>query len=245
MARIGVIADIHSNYTALDKVLEHNALAGLELISPGDIVGYGPRPAEVVDRLRQLDIQSVKGNHEAAVLGDEKIFQTMRSEARKVVGWTRKRLDAGQQRFLSLFPVNLNTDFYSCYHGSPRRPLLEYVDNPSAVASALREEPEVNCLALGHVHKPLCWVGESVDSMKRLKIEYGETISFSGQRILFNPGSIGQPRDGDPRASFAILDEQEQTVTWHRVEYDVEETARRIRLAQLPPFLASRLSSGR
>jgi diadenosine tetraphosphatase ApaH/serine/threonine PP2A family protein phosphatase len=245
MARIGVIADIHSNYTALDKVLEHNALQGLELICLGDIVGYGPRPAEVIDRLRQLDIQGIKGNHDAAVLGDDKVFKTMRSEARKVVGWTRKRLDADQQHFLSLFPVNLNTDFYSCYHGSPRRPLLEYVDDPSAVAAAMRDEAGVNCLVLGHVHKPLCCVGESADSVERLKIKYGEAISFADQRILINPGSIGQPRDGDPRAAFAILDEEKQTVTFHRVEYDVKETARRIRLAQLPPFFASRLSSGR
>ncbi|MFP4687545.1 MAG: metallophosphoesterase family protein [bacterium] len=245
MAKIAVIADIHANYTALAAVLSASILEeGVPLLCAGDLVGYGPRPGAVIDRLSELGARCIRGNHDAAVAGDNSILKKLCWQAREVVLWTRKHLNRQQLRFLSSLPLSLKIGSWRCYHGSPRCPLFEYLETSAAVIKALQAEKDAAGLIVGHLHKPLCYRGSCSAELEMVKINYGEPVDYSGKRMVFNPGSVGQPRDGDPRASFAVLDTGEATVTWYRVEYDLQETMDRIRRANLPDSLAVRLASG-
>jgi putative phosphoesterase len=228
--RIVVISDIHSNLDAFRKVIaslpQYDSLLFL-----GDLVGYGPQPNEVVEQLQQLQPARVlMGNHDCAVVtGDTSGFSPY---AEIAVQWTRRHINSKNASYLSsLGPsarIELNNTPLALFHGSPRDPLTEYIfpEITRQSASELIRAAGSPVVLLGHTHIPMVYSFEKA--------------------ILANPGSVGQPRDGDPRASFAILTISESKFSFEikRVEYDIEAVAERIVQAGLPEFLADRLYTG-
>lgn len=227
---IAVISDIHSNVEAFEVVIR--SLPEYDkLICLGDIVGYGPQPNEVVERLRQLQPTTVLlGNHDHAVVtGDTSDFS---QHAALAIQWTRKCISQTNLAYLShLQPsakMEIRSTSLALYHGSPRDPLAEYIypGTPAASAKRLVHESGAQLVFLGHTHVPMLY-------------------TFEGE-MLGNPGSVGQPRDGDPRASFAILTLTKEKFSFDvkRIEYNIDLVAQKIRQAGLPGFLADRLYTG-
>ena len=228
--RIAVISDIHSNLDAFEAVV--NRLPNYdELVCLGDLVGYGPDPNEVIQKLQELRPTVVlKGNHDHAVVtGDVEDFTPHAAEA---IEWTRRKIQQTGSRYLaSLNPsarIERGGTTLAFFHGSPRDPLSEYVypGIPEGLARGLVEAAGAKVVLLGHTHVPMCY-------------------RFAGS-LLANPGSVGQPRDGDYRASFATLTLSDGEVKFdvERVEYDVDPVADRILRSGLPRFLAERLYMG-
>jgi diadenosine tetraphosphatase ApaH/serine/threonine PP2A family protein phosphatase len=238
--RIAVLSDIHANLPALDAVLaDAGPLDGTWHL--GDVVGYGPDPDGVVSRLREIGAVGVRGNHDAAACGGPEI-DWFNPDARSAMEWTRTAISATTLQWLRGLPERRTIDAFELVHGSPREPLWEYVTSASIARDslALLHEP----IGLhGHTHIPVAFVQEG-DGVERFSPRVGSTLDLRGRRALVNPGSVGQPRDGDPRASYLILDTATATIAWHRVEYDVGAVQAAMREAGLPGFLVSRLSIG-
>jgi diadenosine tetraphosphatase ApaH/serine/threonine PP2A family protein phosphatase len=243
MARIAIISDIHSNLTALEAVVADIGSAD-DWWCLGDIVGYGPDPNQVIDMVRDLEVTCIRGNHDDGVqrLTDLAWFN---STAGLALEWTARQLSESSWSFLRQLPRETSIDGYRLVHGSPRDALTEYVTNGSIADASLRLIDEDVCL-IGHTHVPSSFVRvpeqPGIEVTQRMD---GESLRRrTGVRQILNAGSVGQPRDGDARAAYGILDTSDRTFTWHRVPYDVEATQERMRLAALPEMLIDRLSEG-
>ena len=238
--RIAVLSDIHANLPALDAVLA--AAGDVDAIwHLGDVVGYGPDPDGVVDRLREVGAVGVRGNHDAAACGGSEI-EWFNPDARRAMEWTRSAISEATLGWLSDLPERRTVGQCELVHGSPREPLWEYVTSvPVARANlALLEAP----IGLhGHTHLPIAFLDEDgrVDVVGPGR---DSELELRGRRALVNPGSVGQPRDGDPEASFMVLDPDTGRVQWHRVPYDIDAVQAAMRAAGLPAALAARLSVG-
>lgn len=240
-----VLADIHANLEALEAVLddapEYDAVLCL-----GDLVGYGPNPNECVNLVRELPkLTSLVGNHDWAALGkiDASYFNSF---ARQAVEWTDEHLDPDVRAFLEdLEPKLLNTEF-ALAHGSPRDPIWEYLEDETQGPENFRQFESPFCL-VGHTHVPRVFV-ETRNGSSRIDVvmpQADEMLEVGrGERHIINPGGIGQPRNGDPRAAYGLLDTDAGTFTFRRVPYDIPATQEKIRDAGLPPALASRLRLG-
>jgi putative phosphoesterase len=225
-----VISDIHSNLEAFLTVIA-NLPPHDHLLFLGDLVGYGPQPNEVVEQLQQLQPAIVlKGNHDYAVsTGDASGFS---SYAEIAVRWTRRQITPQNLDYLSNLPssakMKVNHTELALFHGSPRDSLSEYIFPGISARSArqLIQRAGAALVLLGHTHMPMLY-------------------DFEGE-MLANPGSVGQPRDGDQRAAFAILTLSQGKFSFEvrRVEYDVDSVARKIIRKGLPEFLANRLYKG-
>lgn len=222
------ISDVHSNIDALQSVLAE--VGDLPIFCLGDVVGYGASPNEVVDILRERHATCVLGNHDnAAVTGDVRRFNRWAAVA---AAWTSRNLTYENKLFLELLPrertIALGEFMVYMTHGSPDDNLWEYVsdDSHSDVFDRYFQMLKVDIIALGHTHVPFIW--------------------SENRRIVFNPGSVGQPRGGDSRASYALLtvDGPTASVEHGAVEYDVASAARKILDAELPSELAERLFVG-
>ena len=221
MARLNLIADVHGNLPALEAVLDE--LPKAKTLHLGDVVGYNPYPREVIELLQERRIASVMGNHDNAVLtGDVSWFNPV---AARAILWTREHLSEEELAYLASLPLEIKNEVCAV-HGSPRRRLEEYVfpDYPDEVLSGFLKLAGRRILAMGHTHVPF-W--------RRV-----------GDALVVNPGSVGQPRDGDARASFASIDLSTLEVEIVRVEYDISRVAREILRAGLPAVLAQRLFEG-
>ncbi len=224
--RLALISDVHSNLPALEVVLEAVQEAGAEgILNAGDIVGYNPFPNEVVRLLESRGVQSIQGNHDRAALsGDTSWFNP---HATRAIDWTRTQLDKASERFLAGLPLELDTRLADTplrlVHGSPEDP-DEYVFPHQAHAGLLRLAG-TQVLVMGHTHLPF---------VKKTK-----------EGLLVNPGSVGQPRDGDPRASWALLELPAGGAELKRTPYDIEHVQEEILARNLPSFLAERLWIGR
>jgi len=227
-ATFAVISDVHANLEALEEVLRQTE--GLETYCLGDLVGYGANPNEVVEAIRGRNIATVMGNHDwAAVTGDTSLFNP---KAAMSSIWTRKRLSGANLEYLGGLPSEVIGGFEGTKayftHGSPDDRMWEYVDpgTHSDMFGHYLQKLGVQLIGLGHTHIPYVWK--------------------EGGKVVFNPGSVGQPRDGDRRASFAVLsfDGPSVDVEVRRVDYDVEGAASKIREAGLPESHASRLMTG-
>jgi len=248
---LAIISDIHSNVIALEAVLldiKEQFPEVTELISPGDIAGYGPDPSETTDRILAEKMLTVvtKGNHDHAVGGggrDIANFDTyignFNEHAQKAIKWQAEVLSPEEKTFLYQLP-NSRTYKHEPFdlniaiiHGSPEYPLDEYILPNTPQQKDLfpfMELFELEILFLGHTHIPF------VDTM----------TSESGQELLMcNPGSVGQPRDNDPRASYAVVDLGNISAKICRVDYDIDEVQKRIFDAGLPEYLAERLQKGK
>jgi len=238
--RILVVSDVHSNLVALEAVVaDAGTVDGVWQL--GDVVGYGPDPNGVVRRLRDLGAVGVRGNHDAAALGGGEI-EWFNPDARRAMEWTRGVLADDAREWLDALPERLAVDTAELVHGSPRQPLWEYILS----APIARENLDRLAGAIGlhgHTHVPLAWL-DADGQVELLEAADGTRGSLAGRRALVNPGSVGQPRDGDRRASYLILDPAAGTISWHRVAYDVDAVQRAMRRLPLPPSLSSRLALG-
>lgn len=238
--RIAVLSDIHSNLPALDAVL---AAAGeVEAIwHLGDVVGYGPDPDGVVGRLREVGALGVRGNHDAAACGGSEI-DWFNPEARRAMEWTRAAINQETLAWLSDLPERRTLEGCELVHGSPREPLWEYVTSvPVARANlAVLDSP----IGLhGHTHLPMAFL-EADGRIDVVGPGPGSELELRGRKALLNPGSVGQPRDGDPTASFMVLDPVAGVATWHRVPYDIDAVQAAMHAAGLPASLGARLAVG-
>jgi len=243
--RIAVIADIHANYEAFEAVLDRiEALRVNKIVCLGDIVGYGANPNECVDLVRDRKIKSVMGNHDACAAGLEEPdgFNPL---ARSALFWTRENLKEEKGLFLMTLPRELRVIDFHLFHGSMCNLNRYILGKSDAIENflLLSKLPgdSVNGF-FGHTHV------RTVFSIGKAGVETEEALELSlspDKRYLINPGSVGQPRDGDPRATFLVYDENERRVTFHRVEYDVKACQKKILSAGLPPMHAERLVWGR
>lgn len=241
--RIALISDAHANLAALEAVLADAERRGAGAVwSLGDAVGYGPDPNGVVARLREAGARCVAGNHDAVAAGAMSAdgFNPLAAEA---AAWTRARLDAESAAFLAGLETVIAEGDWSLAHGTLRDPLREYLITERA-AEAHFARQETPWSAVGHTHLPLL-VRMGAAGVAAERPETGVAAPLGEGPLCVNPGSVGQPRDGDPRASWALVDEAAGTVAHHRTPYDVAATQRRMAAAGLPAALAERLARGR
>lgn len=238
--RILVISDIHSNLSALQAVLEkcgrYDAVWCL-----GDLVGYGPDPNECIAKVRSLpNLHCVLGNHDAAVLGRMN-EATFNHEAGLAINWTRRVLSAESQSFLTSLAETDVIEDVTLVHGSPRNPVWEYLtDYPTALQTFPFYKTRL-CF-VGHTHVPALWEENPGEHSPALLHDFLR-INISGRCIL-NPGSVGQPRDHDNRASFALFDNVQSTWELRRVEYDIASVLERVKKTSLPWRNGLRLFEG-
>jgi diadenosine tetraphosphatase ApaH/serine/threonine PP2A family protein phosphatase len=241
--RIAVVSDVHSNLAALEAVLAD--LGSIDAVwHLGDVVGYGPEPQAVVDRLRGAGAIGVRGNHDDAGAGGDSI-DLFNPDGYVAMVWTRARIDELTRRYLAGLPERLVPpgSAFTLAHGSPRDPIWEYLDSPEVAAKNLPAFGTTYCL-VGHTHVPLVF-RETRGGMKQVVAASQGRLALDDRRLILNPGSVGQPRDGDPRSSYLLIDTDAGHATWHRVEYDIGATQVAIAAAGLPPRLGRRLSLGR
>ena len=248
--RTVIVSDVHANLTALEAVLgdaEHSGLIDA-VWSLGDCVGYGPRPGECIARLKGFEAVMVAGNHERAATGAIGT-EDFNRDAAAAAQWTKARLTEDERSFLDSLPevIAPPSDDFTLVHGTLRWPIWEYLyDSEAALGHlALQESPFG---LVGHTHLPMLVVEDrtSFEGCQLFRLADGEKIDLDPNiRTVINPGSVGQPRDGDPRASYAIYDSDAPSITLHRVEYDIAATQKLMAQENLPRWLIERLVVGR
>jgi predicted phosphodiesterase len=237
-----ILSDIHSNLAAFEAVLT-DAGQFDKIWCLGDIIGYGPQPNECIARLREFTHCCVGGNHDWAAINKLDI-STFNPEARQACLWTREQLTPDHWDYIESLSERLIEGSFTMVHGSPRYPVWEYITHPSVAAENLDHFDTPYCL-FGHTHVPVVYgTGESHGEMDLLALPEREPVPLSEQRQLINPGGVGQPRDGDPRAAYIIYDSETKTLEQRRVEYSIEETQKEMMIRHLPERLATRLLFG-
>ena len=241
--RYAILGDIHSNLAAFNAVLrDAKERGGFDKIwCLGDVVGYGPDPHECIELLRQFDHVCVAGNHDWAAIGkmDTSDFNLVAAQA---CHWTAKQLTAEDIDYLQSLTLSLNEDNFTLVHGSPREPIWEYLLSIEAAQPNFSHFETPYCL-VGHSHVPIIF--ELLGNNATYKAFPEDTnLKLEENRLIINPGGVGQPRDGDPRASYAIYEVESQTMHHHRVEYDIPATQKKMEERGLPLPLILRLSQG-
>ncbi len=267
--RTALISDIHANLAALEVVLADIDRRGVDrILCLGDIVGYGPDPKECVDLVAKRCEWSLMGNHDFGVLYEPTNFN---AAAESAAYWTRRQLEPSRKEngtgaeevadatrrwdFLGQLRVRVVFGPFLCVHGSPRRPINEYIFPEDAQNSARkvqdifkRIKPASVCL-VGHTHVPGVFTDDP-DFLPAAEMAEGIHRFAAGETVIVNPGSVGQPRDLDPRASYAILETGEnhdpQSVQFFRLDYDIQRTVDKIKaISELSDWLGERLLQGR
>jgi predicted phosphodiesterase len=241
--QVAVISDVHANLHALEAVL-----AAIERQRPdavwclGDTVGYGPQPSRCCALVEERADLCLVGNHDLGSLGGLPL-DDFQPDAAEVARWTGTVIDAASRRWLESLEPEALTDAAALYHASPRDPIWEYVLTPDAVEYALEESPRPIVL-VGHSHVAMA-VTHNEGRLEGGLVPEGTVLELEpGTTWLLNPGSVGQPRDGDPRASWLLLDLERKRATYQRADYPIAETQREILDAGLPESLAERLAHG-
>jgi predicted phosphodiesterase len=241
--RCAIIADIHANLTAFEAVLDDMERRGGvdEIWCLGDIVGYGPDPHECIERLRQYNHVCVAGNHDWAAIGKISTAD-FNPDAALACQWTAGQLNKKDVKYLEKLPMVIDKDTFKLVHGSPREPIWEYVISTGIARENFNFFQLLYCL-VGHSHVPFVFREEDGScTSSRLVDNIGLAVGES--RLILNPGGVGQPRDGDPRASYAIYDSETRIVKLHRIPYDVAAVQDRMMKKGLPVRLAVRLQHG-
>lgn len=242
--RYCVFGDVHGNLEALEAVVADARRQGVDrYVCVGDIVGYGASPSECVDRVQSLTMQVVAGNHDCATTGRTEL-EYFNLFARDAVVWTRNQLSPSDKRFLRDLPLMLKVDDLLLVHATVHSPeLFGYIDSDFAARRSF-EAMEGDLAFVGHSHVPVAFFYQK--DKEHILYTKDPVIDLDGTaKVIVNVGSVGQPRDEDPRASYAIYDSRRRTVAICRVPYDVEEAKRKILSAGLPEVLGLRLLFGR
>lgn len=242
--RYAVFSDVHGNLEALETILADAARHRPEAyVCLGDVVGYGPDPNECVARVRALGGDVIAGNHDRAAVGsaDLELFSPL---ARTAIEWTMRVLSDETRSFLVSLPLRLETPAFLAVHGSPRDPVDEYIlDLPTALA--VFNDSHFGLCLVGHSHVPGAFVLRGDGKVGTRSLTPGDAVRLvRGSRYIVNVGSVGQPRDGDPRASYLLLDAGSRTVTLRRIRYSITATQEKMIARGLPALLARRLSAG-
>ena len=240
-----IVSDIHGNLEAFDAVLQ--AASGYDQVwCLGDIVGYGPDPHECIQRLKSLPFVAVAGNHDWAVVNRVDL-NDFTADAQEAALWTHDQLLQDDQEFLAHLPERIVLDGFTLVHGSPRHPVWEYILQPSVARASFAYFDTPICL-VGHTHVPILYALTDGRDGTRCRTHVPPQDAplplADAPRMIINPGSVGQPRDGNPLAAYAMLDTEAQTLSFHRLDYAVEETQRKMGEHNLPPRLIARLSFG-
>jgi diadenosine tetraphosphatase ApaH/serine/threonine PP2A family protein phosphatase len=244
---LAVFADIHANRQAFSACLEFARAHGAErFICLGDYVGYGADPEWTVETVMDLvekGALAVRGNHDNAIGTPA---ETMNAEAQAAIEWTRGRLSAAQRHFLAELPLTLQEDDRLYVHSEASSPAKWRYVRSTADAGRSLLATAAHVTFCGHIHRPALYSMSVTGKMTNFVPTSGVTVQLlAGRRWLTVLGSVGQPRDGDPAASFAMFDTTSREITYCRVPYDVDAAAKRIRENGLPIWLADRLSVGR
>jgi diadenosine tetraphosphatase ApaH/serine/threonine PP2A family protein phosphatase len=240
--RVLVISDIHANLAAFETVLEDAADQWEQIWCLGDVVGYGPEPNACVTLLREHDHLSLSGNHDWAVLGKLDI-NAFNRDARAAIEWARTAISEETRAFLESLPTEEVHAPFTLAHGSPRQPVWEYILDEDTAAANFAHFDTPFCL-VGHTHMPVVFEELEDGRARGSRPAYGEKLSLAATRLIINPGSVGQPRDADPRAAYALLDTEAMTWEHRRVAYPVGATQERMRELGLPHRLVARLEMG-
>jgi diadenosine tetraphosphatase ApaH/serine/threonine PP2A family protein phosphatase len=240
--RVAVISDIHANRHALDAVLE-----AVEAERPdtvwclGDTVGYGPQPNECCDLVRERADLCLVGNHDLVALGELSVGD-FNDEAARAAVWTSDVLTEASRDFLAALKPSAEAEGVGLYHASARDPVWDYILSEEAARATFELSPAALIL-VGHSHVALALRQENDRSVAGGLAPADAEFELNG-RWLLNPGSVGQPRDGDPRAAWLLLDLERRFAAFRRVKYPVEKTQAEMRERGLPPLLAARLERG-
>jgi len=243
--KIAVISDIHSNLAALRAVIDDAARTGATAFwCLGDIVGYGPDPHECLALVRERATLCLRGNHDLGAIGVVPL-EEFNPYAAAANAWTGRVLLDEERAFLRGLPSMLTWEDVTLAHASPREPVWEYVLS-ATVAMASFDHFQTRLCFVGHSHVPfICPEPASMRGCAFLQFPEQEPVDLGERRLILNPGSVGQPRDGDPRASYLLYDRDADAARLRRVAYDIAETQRRMGEAGLPRNLADRLAHGR
>jgi len=241
--RVAVVTDIHANLQALEAVISDVRADEIdELWCLGDVVGYGGDPDACVELIREHASVCLAGNHDLAVTGVIPL-EDFSDVARRAAEWTMGRISQETLDYLqTLVPANEEHEV-SLFHGSPRDPVWEYVLSPLQADLGFDVQRQPVCL-VGHTHVALFYHRPREGDTSGQTQHGGDELDLSSGRWLVNPGSVGQPRDGDPRAAWLELDTELWTARYRRTAYDIDAAAWAIRAARLPHSLADRLSHG-
>lgn len=240
--KYAILGDIHANLEALNAVLEDSKQQGVtHYACTGDVVGYNADPKNCLQNIRKLDCKIAQGNHDyyAACNESMELFTPM---AQKSIRWSRKQLSTFDRKFLRQLPTIVDIENFTIVHSSLNSPRLwNYIFNTKTAEMNFRNQFNNVCF-FGHTHVPLAFI-KSDDALRK---GFYNTLNIQpGFKYLINVGSVGQPRDREPNAAYAIYDMENQTVTLRRVQYDIETTQKKIRAAGLPFRNALRLNYGR
>lgn len=240
--RILIVSDIHSNFVALEAVM---AVAGSydELWCLGDTIGYGPAPNECIAGMKQANV-AISGNHDLACIGKVDL-EDFNPDARKANLWNGRQLTDENRAWLeNLSPMQPINDTFTIAHGSPREPVWEYLLTAEQAMDNFGFFSTQVCF-IGHSHAQLVFRKKHDSFCEGFRTSDGEVMRLDhNTRYFINPGSVGQPRDYDPRAAYIILDTETATVYFHRIGYDIAKTQRQMQQASLPEALIRRLDFG-
>ena len=244
--RLAILSDIHGNLPAFEAVLaDVDATSPDEVWCLGDVVGYGAEPNECTELTAQRCTVCLAGNHDLAVL-DAIDISSFSPAAAEAAQWTQARLDEPSRDFLAGLHAADESREVALYHASPRDHVWEYVLWPEQAGECIQRQAKRIAL-IGHSHIALCFRAADdgdVDATEGAQVSAGTKLDVAEGRWLLNPGSVGQPRDGDPRAAWLELDTDAWTATYHRVDYEIERAAESIAAAGLPEHLGKRLFVG-
>lgn len=239
--KYAIFGDIHANLEAFEAVLAHAETQGCtDHVCVGDIVGYGANPRECLDIVRQMGCPVVKGNHDEEAV-QETSLEGLNPLARQAMEWTRSQLDPEDRAFLRALKLVRQVRDFTIVHATLDTPgSWTYVTNKFDAMASFSYQFTQLCF-YGHTHTPRIYVkGDSVEPLDETEVKLA-----MGRKYFINIGSVGQPRDGDWRPAYATYDLPSQTVTIHRIDYDIEKAQDKILAAGLPEMLAHRLSLGK
>lgn len=241
--RYGIIADIHGNLEAFSAVLEDIERGGGvdELLCLGDTVGYGPDPHGCIELLRRQRHICVAGNHDLGAIGRTNTA-FFNPDAAAACRWTGEQLSEEDIAYLASLPTTFEKEGFTLVHGSPREPVWEYVISISIAEESFGFFSSPYCL-VGHAHIPLIFRDEE-GTCTFSRFSPNVKLLLGKIRLIINPGGVGQPRDGDPRASYAVYDQETDMVKLYRVEYDIKTTQDKMMRHEMPIPLVVRLAQG-
>jgi predicted phosphodiesterase len=241
--RVLVISDIHANLAAFETVLADAKGEWDYVWCLGDVVGYGPDPNESCDLLQTLPHLCIAGNHDWAALGRLDV-RTFNVDARRAVEWTQNTLRPENLQYLEALPTTFVLGNYTLAHGSPREPIWEYILDPLIAALNFPHFETTYCF-VGHTHNPVIFqLTSDKGDTQIIPPAYREKEHLNDRRIILNPGSVGQPRDSNPDASYGILDVEEAIFEYRRIPYPVKATQQKMRKLNMPERLVTRLEHG-